>query len=193
MTRGTLFVLGLVVVVAALAVSLIAVLGLGRNADPVGLHVMPFPGTPDASPLSQISFPALAPSQLTSVTVQGSRSGPHNGRLSALPDGRGTAFVPDSPFLPGERVSVRAALSSPAAGIASGAGSTSQITSGFTVAAPAASTTSTTPAASSQSAKPPATRGSPPCRGTHPRTATAMEEVLAVPERKPAALVICRD
>jgi hypothetical protein len=102
---------------------------------------------PDASPKSQISFPALLPSQLKTLTVSGSRSGKHSGRLSALPDGRGTAFAPSHSFAAGEQVSVRAALGSAAAGTASGAPNATEISFTFTVAAPPPSTTA--PAASS--------------------------------------------
>jgi hypothetical protein len=48
-------------------------------AAPSGLDVLPFPGTEDASPKSQISFPALIPSQLKMVVVHGARSGMHAG------------------------------------------------------------------------------------------------------------------
>jgi hypothetical protein len=113
-----------------------------------GLDALPFPDTEDASPESQISFPALLPSQLKTVTVTGSSSGAHSGQTSALPDGRGTAFVPARAFTAGERISVRAALRSAAAGTASGAPNATEIKFTFTVArapasASAAATTST--------------------------------------------------
>jgi Arylsulfotransferase (ASST) len=94
---------------------------LGTAAATRGLDVVPFPDTPDASPRTQIMFPALLPTEIKSVKVTGSRSGRHRGRIEALPGGRGTAFVPDRPFSGGERVSVHARLTSPAAGTASGA------------------------------------------------------------------------
>src|SRR5207248_8452510 len=84
-----------------------------------GLDVLPFPGTPDASSGTSIDFPAVSPGQIASVKVAGSRSGVHAGRLSAQPDGRGTAFSPKRPFASGERVSVTASLRSAAAGTAS--------------------------------------------------------------------------
>src|SRR5690242_19233356 len=72
----------------ALAIaSLIAVQGSahvsGRSAagGPTSLDVLPFPGTPDASPQTRISFPALSPPQLRSVRVTASRSGTHPGHL----------------------------------------------------------------------------------------------------------------
>ncbi len=122
MRRALLIALG-VVVVGALAVGLTLAFSSGSNSPAAAttLNVLPFPGTPDASPESQISFPALAPSDLKTVTVEGALSGQHSGRLSALPDSRGTAFVAAKPFTPGERVSVDAELSSAAAGTAAGA------------------------------------------------------------------------
>src|SRR5918912_679361 len=64
-------------VAAALAVTIVLVTATGnstpRPATPVipertgadrGLDVLPFPGTPDASPTTQITFPALLPSEL---------------------------------------------------------------------------------------------------------------------------------
>jgi hypothetical protein len=59
-----------------------------------------------ASPQTQISIRGAAPRQLRDLTVSGSRSGPHLGRLVAQPDGRGTSFLPYKPFDPGETVKV---------------------------------------------------------------------------------------
>jgi outer membrane protein assembly factor BamB len=111
--------------------------GSKRFPDAVGLDVLPFPGTPDASPNSQITFPALKRSEVKAVSVTGSRSGVHAGRLEALPGGRGTAFAPTHPFAAGERVSVGATLSRPAAGIASGGAAATRLSFAFTVATPA--------------------------------------------------------
>ena len=79
------------------------------------LSVIPFPGTPDASPRSQIIFSTLHLGDLRSVSVRGSRSGGHAGRLVGLPAGRGTAFVPARPFAQDERVTVSARLARPGA------------------------------------------------------------------------------
>jgi hypothetical protein len=85
-----------------------------------GLHVIPFPGTLDAARVSSIIFSSLSPRQLISVYVSGSRSRRHKGHLERLPDGAGTAFVPNVPFSAAEQVNVTATLSSPSAGTASG-------------------------------------------------------------------------
>jgi hypothetical protein len=89
-------------------------------ASAAALRVIPFPGTPDASPRTQIIFPSLTRSDLLSVTVAGSLSGLHRGRLVRLPDQAGTAFVPDRGFSPGERVRVSAQLDATAVGAAAG-------------------------------------------------------------------------
>jgi hypothetical protein len=162
MRQASSFIVG-IFVVAVLAGGLVFMSSAGCSAPPEakGLNALPFPGTPDASPQAQIIFPALTPSDVKTVTVQGSSSGRHSGRMSALPDGRGTAFAPDSPFVAGERVTVRAVLTSAEAGTATGAPGAMQIAFGFTVArAPVASTTTTSQATAtnSQPVQPPATQ-----------------------------------
>lgn len=102
-----------------------------------GLHVIPFPGTPDASPITQVIFSSLVPSEVRSVRVVGSLSGRHAGHLVWLPDGSGTAFVPDHPFITSETVKVRALLRSTAAGTASGAPGARRLSFSFGIAAPA--------------------------------------------------------
>ncbi len=116
------------------AAGLALTLSAGKHATAPALAVVPFPGTPDASARSQITFTTLSPSQLRSVTVDGSDSGEHRGHLSALPDRRGTAFVPDRPFAAGEHVTVHANVSSPQAARAASGSSTRQLSFTFTVA-----------------------------------------------------------
>lgn len=81
--------------------------GEARSAQ---LDVLPYPGTPDASPQTQIDLFKLAPLHVRSLTVKGSRSGIHRGRSRAIEGSRGTAFIPSRPFTAGERVTVTAAL-----------------------------------------------------------------------------------
>ncbi len=102
-----------------------------------GLDVLPFPGTPDAAPGTNIDFPAISPAQIASVRVVGSRSGVHAGHLSAQPDHAGTAFSPSRRFADGERVSVTATLRSAAAGTASGAPNARSLKFSFSVERPA--------------------------------------------------------
>ncbi len=88
--------------------------------------VSPLPGTPDASPTTQISFLGGAGTTVANVSVVGSRSGTHAGRLQAYSTGTGESFIPGKPFLAGERVTVHALA---------GAGTPDQtVTTTFTVA-----------------------------------------------------------
>ncbi len=88
--------------------------------------VSPFPGTPDASPTTQISFLGPAGTHVASISVTGSRSGAHTGRLAAYSTGTGESFIPALPFIAGERVTVKA-------GVQSG-GTTTPATTTFTIA-----------------------------------------------------------
>ena len=72
--------------------------------------VSPGPETRDASAATQISLLGVPAQELSGVTVVGSRSGRHPGRLLAYSQGDGASFVPSRPFADGERVSVRASL-----------------------------------------------------------------------------------
>jgi hypothetical protein len=70
--------------------------------------VSPLPGTPDASPNTQISFLGGPGTRVTAVRVRGSLSGVHGGMLRAYSTGTGESFLPAQPFVAGERVSVTA-------------------------------------------------------------------------------------
>jgi hypothetical protein len=72
--------------------------------------VSPEPESRDASASTQISMLGAPASELARVTVEGSRSGMHRGRLIAYSQGDGASFVPARPFTQGERVRVRAQL-----------------------------------------------------------------------------------
>lgn len=89
--------------------------------------VSPLPGTPDASPSTQISFLGGAGTQVSAVRVTGSRSGSHSGRVEAYSTGTGESFLPAKPFVPGERVTVHAT-------VASGGGAGQAVSTTFTVA-----------------------------------------------------------
>jgi hypothetical protein len=73
--------------------------------------VSPGPDTRDASAETQISFLGAPASELSAITVSGSRTGPHAGRLVAYSQGDGESFVPSHPFTDGELVTVHAELS----------------------------------------------------------------------------------
>jgi len=118
--------------------AVLAGVGLTSSSDAaarpgVALHVVPFPGTPDATPTSQIIFSSLRAGDLRSVQVSGSRSGRHRGKLVTLGHGDGVAFDPVRPFLPGELVRVIAALRSPADGTLSGDPGARSVRFGFRI------------------------------------------------------------
>jgi hypothetical protein len=94
------------------------------TANPVA--VSPQPGTPDASASTQISFLGAGGTQVSGVTVKGSRSGSHSGVLRPYSTGTGESFIPSHPFTPGEKVTVHAQVTG---GPNTGAASTS-----FTIA-----------------------------------------------------------
>jgi hypothetical protein len=72
--------------------------------------VSPAPDSLDASYRSQISLLGVPASELGDVSVVGSRSGRHTGRLAAYSQGDGASFLPSAPFRQGELVTVRAVL-----------------------------------------------------------------------------------
>jgi hypothetical protein len=86
-----------------------ATLGASAKAAASGaVAVSPQPGTPDASPTTQISFLGGAGTQVSDVHVTGSRSGAHGGVLRAYSTGTGESFLPSKPFRAGEKVTVHA-------------------------------------------------------------------------------------
>ena len=97
-------------------------------ANPVA--VSPMPGTPDASPATQISFLGAGATQVSDVRAVGSRSGAHAGVVRAYSTGTGASFLPAHPFAAGERVTVRASVTV--------AGSQKRATTTFTIARQAA-------------------------------------------------------
>lgn len=74
------------------------------------ITISPLPGSRDAAPQTQISFLGAPASELSVQSVTGTRSGSHPGRLEAYSQGDGASFLPSRPFLPGERVTVKATV-----------------------------------------------------------------------------------
>ncbi len=74
------------------------------------VSVFPLPGTPVASPETEVSFRGLPADRIGSVTVVGSTTGRHRGALAPHLDGVGASFVPRKPFAAGERVTVTTRL-----------------------------------------------------------------------------------
>src|SRR2546423_9639113 len=94
-----------------LAAALIGAAATGCGSpENQGVAVFPSAGTPTASPKTQISFRGVKPKDLKDVSVRGTESGKHRGRLEAHSDGDGASFLPDQPFRAGEVVKVRAGV-----------------------------------------------------------------------------------
>jgi hypothetical protein len=83
------------------------------------IDVSPAPGTDTANPNTQISFLGTSASDIRAVSVVGSESGAHPGRVRDYSQGDGASFLPGRPLDPGERVSVTAVIGS---GTGAGAG-----------------------------------------------------------------------
>src|SRR5437660_12648193 len=84
-------------------------LALPAQASASSVSISPQAGSTAALPGTQISFLGPAASTLGPISVVGSQSGRHAGRLHAYSSIRGASFVPSKPFFPGEHVTVRAA------------------------------------------------------------------------------------
>ncbi len=72
--------------------------------------VSPLPGSRDATPQTQISFLGVPAREIGAISVVGSLTGRHAGRLRPYSQGDGASFLPARPFAEGERVTVRARL-----------------------------------------------------------------------------------
>jgi hypothetical protein len=92
----------------SLAASFAALAVLATSA--LALTISPLNGTPDASPDTQISFLGAPASQISDVSVVGSRSGHHSGSLRSYASATGASFLPARGFTEGERVTVSATV-----------------------------------------------------------------------------------
>jgi Arylsulfotransferase (ASST) len=70
--------------------------------------ISPLPGTEDASARTQVSFLGAPAEDIQHVSVVGSHSGSHDGRMAAYSTGDGASFLPRHPFVAGELVRVHA-------------------------------------------------------------------------------------
>jgi hypothetical protein len=86
------------------------------------LDVSPAPETGTANPHTQISFLGTSAANIRELAVLGSRSGHHPGHLHGYHQGDGASFLPDAPFVAGERVSVSAVIGPPGRGRRAGFG-----------------------------------------------------------------------
>ncbi len=78
------------------------------EAQANSVAVSPLPGTEDASPSTQISFLGEPGTRVTNVSVVGSRTGNHPGKVKPYSTASGASFVPNKPFQAGEQVAVHA-------------------------------------------------------------------------------------
>jgi hypothetical protein len=79
-------------------------------AQAATVSVFPVPGAHVAAPAAQITFRGVPASQLGPISVTGSKSGAHAGRVVADSDGQGASFLPTRQFTPGETVTVSTGL-----------------------------------------------------------------------------------
>ena len=86
--------------------TLLALTGGSPAASPAPQveYAFPSPGGRVASQQAQIAFRGIP---VTPVSVIGSESGVHTGQVLRDTDGHGSSFLPNVPFTPGERVTVR--------------------------------------------------------------------------------------
>jgi Arylsulfotransferase (ASST) len=87
-----------------------ATLSASISRPAAAVAISPQPGTPDASPSTQISFLGGAGTTVSNVHVHGSSSGGHSGTLRAYSTGTGESFLPRHPFRAGEKVTVHATV-----------------------------------------------------------------------------------
>jgi hypothetical protein len=100
----------LAVALAATGALAVAALAPAARASSDSVSVYPSPGTRYNQPQTQVSFRGVPPSQLGQLAVVGSKSGPHAGTIQPDSDGDGGSFIPSTPFVPGETVTVSSQL-----------------------------------------------------------------------------------
>jgi Arylsulfotransferase (ASST) len=96
--------------VAALCLPAALALAASARAAAASVTISPLPGTPTAMPRTQISFLGTSARSLGRISVVGSASGRHAGRLRSYSVATGASFVLSKPFVPGEHVTVHAIL-----------------------------------------------------------------------------------
>ncbi len=119
---------GVAASLGALVLALVAAMAIaatGAQAAPA-VAVSPLNGTPDASPESQISFLGVPANEISDISVVGSRSGGHSGKLESYASSPGASFLPTRPFTQGERVTASATVGPK--------GHTARVSTTFTVA-----------------------------------------------------------
>jgi hypothetical protein len=82
----------------------------GSPAATTPVSVFPINGSQVAPPHTQITFRGVPTSSFGSISVRGSQSGSHSGKVLSDSDGRGGSFIPNKSFTPGETVTVTTRL-----------------------------------------------------------------------------------
>lgn len=90
--------------------ALLPAAAVAPRSRPAIVTISPLNGTIAALPGTQISFLGAAARSLKNVSVVGSSTGRHSGRLRSYVSALGASFIVSRPFAPGEHVSVRATL-----------------------------------------------------------------------------------
>ncbi|MEA2216186.1 MAG: hypothetical protein QOK19_1747, partial [Solirubrobacteraceae bacterium] len=90
--------------------ALVLLCSASAAAGASAVSVSPLNGTPDASPFTQISFLGVPANQISRVSVNGSRTGRHSGRLSGYVSAPGASFLLSHPFTQGETVTASAVV-----------------------------------------------------------------------------------
>ena len=114
------------------ALSLLSLLGVGRAGLGGNRHDLAAGGDAHGDAADPDQLPRrVGRGQLSGISVVGSASGRHRGRLRSYASATGASFLPSKPFTPGEHVTVRARWS---------VGRTTRVAAPthFTVAAPGA-------------------------------------------------------
>jgi hypothetical protein len=93
-----------------LAVASAWLAAVGSAVAQPAVNVFPSPGTSWNLPGEQITFRGIPASQIGSISVVGSSSGAHAGKIEADSDGDGGSFIPTTPFTAGETVTVTTGL-----------------------------------------------------------------------------------
>src|SRR5579859_2453395 len=92
----------------AVVVAILSAAPSAWAASPV--NVYPLPGSSYNRTQTQITFRGVPADQIGPISVTGSRTGAHLGRISGDSDRDGGSFIPDAPFAQGETVTVRTNL-----------------------------------------------------------------------------------
>jgi hypothetical protein len=92
----------------SLALVLVAAVCAATAAAASAVTLSPLNGTPDASPQTQISFLGVPADEIAHISVVGSHSGRHGGKLESYASSPGASFLPSHPFTQGERVTASA-------------------------------------------------------------------------------------